>query len=114
MVVFFLRAVLVDFIDHIKPDATVLPCTCILGLLLGLLFTTFHMAAYDLFSSFSPSISFQERSWCGTCTVEGREMGSKATYPCLVHAATVPQSILILSFHLNVHLLGRHHPNHIK
>ncbi len=34
VVVFFLPAVLVDFTDHIDPDATVRPCTRILGLLL--------------------------------------------------------------------------------
>jgi hypothetical protein len=66
MVVFFLRAVLVDFIDHIKPDATVLPCTCILGLLLGLLFTTFHMAAYDFPCHFPPfSLPFHFRRGLG-------------------------------------------------
>ena len=46
--------------------------------------------------------------------VEGRKMGSKATYPSLVNVATVCHSISVLSFHLSGHLLGQHHPTQIK
>ncbi len=41
-------------------------------------------------------------------------MGSKVTYPSLLHAATVQQSISVLSFHLDGHHLGRCHPYKIK
>ncbi len=41
-------------------------------------------------------------------------MGKKATCSSLLHAATVRQSISILSFHLDGYLLGHHHPNQIK
>ncbi len=41
-------------------------------------------------------------------------MGSKATYPSLLHAVTVEHSISVLSFHLDAHSLGRHHPYQIK
>ncbi len=67
------------------------------------------------FSSFSPSVSFEQMSWCRTHAVEGTETGrSKVTYPSLVHAAPVQQSISVLSFHLDGHLLGRYQPNQIK
>ena len=35
------------------------------------------------------SVSFEQRSWCGTHAIEEREIGSKATYTYFVHAVTV-------------------------
>jgi hypothetical protein len=44
IVLFPLHAVVVNFVDDREPDATVRPCTCEFGLLLGYLFTTSRVA----------------------------------------------------------------------
>ena len=57
VVVIPLHAVVVNFVNDREPDATVRPCTRILGLLLDYLFTTFHGAAYECPCPFAPLLS---------------------------------------------------------
>jgi hypothetical protein len=59
-------------------------------------------------------VFFEQRSWCGTSAVEGKETGHDGSFPSLVHAATVQHSISLKSFRLNGYLLGCHNPNQIN
>jgi hypothetical protein len=54
ILVVFLHAVLIDFIDHKESDATVRHCTRVLGLLLDQLFTTSRIKAYGFPCPFPP------------------------------------------------------------
>jgi hypothetical protein len=51
------HAVVVNFINDREPDATVRPCTRVLGLLLDYLFTTSHGAACEFPCPFAPCLS---------------------------------------------------------
>ena len=51
-----LHAAVVNFVDE-EPDATVRPCTWVLGLILDYLFTTSHGAAYECPCLFAPRLS---------------------------------------------------------
>jgi hypothetical protein len=118
-VIFLVSAVLVDFIDDREPDATGAALHMQPRPPLRLTFQHFSHRSLRIslsLSSLSYSVSFEQRSWCRTQTavVEGRKIGSKATYPSLVNAATVCHSISVLSFHLSGHLVGQHHPTQIK
>ncbi len=57
VVVIPLHAVVVNFIDDREPDATVRPCTRVLGLLLNYRFTTSHGAAYECPCPFATNLS---------------------------------------------------------
>ena len=101
VVVIPLHAVVVNFVDDREPDATVQPCTRVLGLLLDYLFTTSHGAAYECPCSSSFSIFFDQSSWCRRpMLLGGAERGSKATYQSIAHAVTVRHSLSVLSFRL--------------
>ncbi len=62
----------------------------------------------------SKYVFFEQRSWCGTSAVAGKETGHDASFPSLVHAATAQHSISLTSFRLNGYLLGCHNPNQIN
>ena len=51
------HSVVVNFVDDREPDATVWPCTLVLGLLLNNHFTTSHGAAYEYPCPFAPCLS---------------------------------------------------------